>query len=313
MWEAIGLSAADEDVYRAVLAEPDRSAGGYAAALALPVDAVRPALRRLAAAGLVERGPAGYRAHDPRPALGSLVNGRRAALDKLAAVTDELSDLFAESRLRTGPSELTEIIEGRDAIHRRLRELESGATTEVLALDTPPYVTGRTDATGEETDLLARGVRVRAIYAVQALTDAAKVAHVRALTAAGEQARVLPQVPMKLVLVDAGHALMPLTGVGIESAIVVRRSALTEALHSLFALLWRQAVPFETGARPGDLDRHERALLRLLNAGLKDETIARQLGVSERTLRRRVTSLLERLGATSRFQAGAQAIRRGWL
>jgi DNA-binding NarL/FixJ family response regulator len=41
--------------------------------------------------------------------------------------------------------------------------------------------------------------------------------------------------------------------------------------------------------------------------------IARQLGVSERTVRRRVSDLAEILGAGSRFQIGAQAVRRGWV
>ena len=36
------------------------------------------------------------------------------------------------------------------------------------------------------------------------------------------------------------------------------------------------------------------------------------LGVSGRTLRRRIAQVQEELGATSRFQAGLQAGRRGW-
>jgi DNA-binding NarL/FixJ family response regulator len=40
--------------------------------------------------------------------------------------------------------------------------------------------------------------------------------------------------------------------------------------------------------------------------------IARHLGVSGRTLRRRIAQVQEQLGATSRFQAGLRAGRRGW-
>jgi len=53
--------------------------------------------------------------------------------------------------------------------------------------------------------------------------------------------------------------------------------------------------------------------LALLASGLKDEAIARQLDVHVHTARRRITGLLERLDATTRFQAGMQASRRGWL
>ncbi|WP_244925358.1 LuxR C-terminal-related transcriptional regulator [Georgenia faecalis] len=51
----------------------------------------------------------------------------------------------------------------------------------------------------------------------------------------------------------------------------------------------------------------------MLASGAKDETIARELGLSERTLRRRSSALLARLGAANRFQAGVQAARRGWI
>ncbi|HEX5861291.1 MAG TPA: helix-turn-helix domain-containing protein, partial [Nocardioides sp.] len=56
-----------------------------------------------------------------------------------------------------------------------------------------------------------------------------------------------------------------------------------------------------------------RFLLQQLAAGAKDEQIARVLGISLRTVRRRVADLLSELGVDTRFQAGAEAVRRGWL
>ncbi|MGD0557044.1 MAG: hypothetical protein ABSA93_18950 [Streptosporangiaceae bacterium] len=47
--------------------------------------------------------------------------------------------------------------------------------------------------------------------------------------------------------------------------------------------------------------------------GLTDAAIARHLGAHLRTVQRRVRGLLDRLGAATRFQAGLQAVRRGWL
>ncbi|MFD9398969.1 response regulator transcription factor [Streptomyces sp. NPDC060011] len=46
---------------------------------------------------------------------------------------------------------------------------------------------------------------------------------------------------------------------------------------------------------------------------MKDEAIARQLGWSVRTMRRRTSRLHELLGAANRFQAGVIAQRRGWI
>lgn len=88
---------------------------------------------------------------------------------------------------------------------------------------------------------------------------------------------------------------------------------MTEALQKLFELAWQQATPLGQPVTDGELTEGERALTRLLAAGMKDEAVARHLGVSLRTLRRRVSDLQERLGAASRFQLGVRAAQRGWV
>ena len=61
---------------------------------------------------------------------------------------------------------------------------------------------------------------------------------------------------------------------------------------------------------PTEATRH---LLRLLRTGAIDGTIARELGVSLRTVHRRVTRLQNLLGARSRFELGVITCERGWL
>lgn len=61
------------------------------------------------------------------------------------------------------------------------------------------------------------------------------------------------------------------------------------------------------------LSDRDRTIITLMAAGLTDEAIARRLRLSRRTVVRRITALLDRLGATTRFQAGVQAANRGWL
>ena len=52
---------------------------------------------------------------------------------------------------------------------------------------------------------------------------------------------------------------------------------------------------------------------RVAADGVTDAAIARQTGFSQRTVERRVRHVMERLGAQTRFQAGVQAVHRGWL
>jgi DNA-binding NarL/FixJ family response regulator len=64
---------------------------------------------------------------------------------------------------------------------------------------------------------------------------------------------------------------------------------------------------------PAGLSPTDRHLLRLLADGLTDEAAAKRLGISARTVRRIMADLMDRLGAESRFEAGVEAARRGWL
>ncbi len=72
-------------------------------------------------------------------------------------------------------------------------------------------------------------------------------------------------------------------------------------------------VAAEPPGEPAGLLPHERELLRILAAGHSDETAARRLGVSVRTVRRMMAGICERLDARSRFQAGILAARQGWI
>ncbi|WP_461011566.1 hypothetical protein [Streptomyces capparidis] len=46
---------------------------------------------------------------------------------------------------------------------------------------------------------------------------------------------------------------------------------------------------------------------------MKDEKVARSVGVSLRTVSKRIFEPMQELGASSRFEAGVRATRLGWL
>jgi DNA-binding NarL/FixJ family response regulator len=81
--------------------------------------------------------------------------------------------------------------------------------------------------------------------------------------------------------------------------------------------LWRVSVPITGGTENtesiGAPALETKRLLTYLSAGLTDESIAREFGVSERTVARRISRLQEALGAQTRFQLGVQASRQNWL
>jgi DNA-binding CsgD family transcriptional regulator len=127
----------------------------------------------------------------------------------------------------------------------------------------------------------------------------------------GEQQRVLEEVPHAFT-VFGDELVLACTewGVVTDDLVAVRSPLLVRAFSALFDDAWRLGLPVpQTTYDDVAADR----LLTMLASGLKDEAIARYLGVSLRTVRRRVAALMEELGAQTRFQLGSAAERRGLL
>lgn len=61
------------------------------------------------------------------------------------------------------------------------------------------------------------------------------------------------------------------------------------------------------------LTERQREVLRLLADGLENAQIALSLGISQRTARAHVSSVLERLGVENRTQAAVTAVRQGYI
>ncbi|MEU9783174.1 helix-turn-helix transcriptional regulator [Streptomyces phaeochromogenes] len=316
-WAAVGVSVFDELVYQAILNQPDAGAAGWALLTGGPPARVRESCNRLLTLGLLQPPDSmgGLRAVDPRVGIRALIRRRETESELLAATAEEMATAYEAGLLREEPARLVEVVSGEGANAARLEELYARAEHEVCLFDTPPYLAPRTPQLDLQADLLSRGVVYRAVYAATALEDPDVLTHAWKMVELGEQARVLPSVPVKMLLVDGRRAMLPLTAseTGGYCAVVVRHSAVTEALQKLFDLAWQQATPLGQTAANGELPEGERVLIRLLAAGMKDEAVARHLGVSLRTLRRRVSELQERLGAASRFQLGVRAAQRGWV
>lgn len=234
----------------------------------------------------------------------------------------QLADRYRAARLAADPHQVVEVVTTRDATLRRWEQLQRSARHQVRSFDRPPFV-GDPRSNPVECELLEAGVLYRCVYHPDGFALPGRPEALRALIAAGEQARVAATVPVKMFIADDTLGLLPLEMNGsAESCLVIHASSMLDTLIALFEQVWDRAVAIHpdgalpAGALPGGSAKpsaDDRALLSLLAAGLTDAAIARQLGMHPRTIQHRVRDLLDRLGAATRFQAGLQAARRGWL
>jgi sugar-specific transcriptional regulator TrmB len=315
---AFGLSEEDESTYLVLLSLPSATRAELARRGGASPTQLAASLVRLQARGLARRlpgRPARYVAAPPDAAIEALVHDHELQLQRVRATTGELLVRYRAGRLTLDPANLVEVIVGQDAIAQRFRELQAAATEEMLVFDRPPYAQRAGNA--GQLAILGRGVRWRAVYTPESLELPGMPEELGRLMDAGEEARLLANLPMKLAIADRSAALVTLTAeTAQDQAAVIHRSTLLDALMVLFEQFWDQAVPLAADERrqvAAGLTDPDRRIMALLLTGAKDDAIARQLGLSQRTMRRRMRALFDALGVSTRFQAGVQAARRGWI
>jgi len=138
------------------------------------------------------------------------------------------------------------------------------------------------------------------------------------MRADGIDVRLTPHLAFSVLAVDRTAAVLDISHLepGGGGSLFVQQRQLASALMDMCVGLFALAAPLPRTPRGPSVSRlpdRDAQILVLLAAGASDLTIARQLSISQRTVERRIRSILEYLGATTRFQAGATAVRRGFL
>ncbi|MDO5504345.1 MAG: hypothetical protein Q4G67_14355 [Actinomycetia bacterium] len=157
---------------------------------------------------------------------------------------------------------------------------------------------------------LAGGMEMRVIYPLSLLDSASGRRWVGAWAEAGEQQRFVPEPPSEF-LIAGESAVMACSEWNQPEAdyVVIRDPMIVQAFIALHDAVYAAGVPLQSSAAGSDDDR----LIDLMALGLKDEAIARAIGTSLRTVRRRIAGLMDEEGVETRFQLGAALQVRGRL
>jgi sugar-specific transcriptional regulator TrmB len=318
--ESLGISAAEERAYVALLDHPEATLAELSSALAWPTRKVQRLLDALQAMGLVSFAagePRRFVPASPDIAIEAILSRREDELRRARAEIERLQQRATEAAGKR--RQMIELITTHEAERHVFEQIQHAARHELIFLARPPIlIAGPEQPSETQVDAIARGVRYRSIADRAFLALPGVVGRIRADMEAGEEVRVVSELPFKMVMADRNVALIPLNLERPDSpSLLVRSSALLDALYSMFELLWERAAPIavtqgntlqigEPGTHlPVEADR----LIPLLAAGLNDKAIAFELGISASTLTRRITEIMHRLDAQTRFQLGWLAAR----
>lgn len=157
---------------------------------------------------------------------------------------------------------------------------------------------------------LSEGMEMRVIYPLTLLDSASGRRWVSVWAEAGEQQRFVPEPPSEFLIAGESAVMACSEWNQPESDyVVIRDPMIVRAFIALHDAVYASGVPLQSSEIGSDDDR----LIDLMAIGLKDEAIARTIGTSLRTVRRRIAALMDEEGVDTRFQLGAALQARGRL
>jgi sugar-specific transcriptional regulator TrmB/DNA-binding CsgD family transcriptional regulator len=330
MLAALGLGSAEEDVYRRLVARGSATLDELRAETGRDRAELTGLLVALAGRGLATQAPpvtptaepAVFTAAPPAVALAGLLRQRhddlRAAERDIAA----LAETHRNAIIGRTAADLIEVITNVEAVRHRFTQIQEAARHEVLSTVVPnlTVVPHRDNRAGDAC--LRRGVTYQAVIDRRALHQPGILDDLIASIAAGQQIRVVDQVPVKLVIIDRTLAMLPLlhNQNTAPASVLVHPSGLLDVVLAFYETIWERGYPLRltpsgdgvVESRPGDVDELDGQVLALLLSGLTDQAVAGQLGLSLRTVQRRISQLMVKAGVDTRIQLGWYAARKGW-
>ncbi|MEV6411620.1 LuxR C-terminal-related transcriptional regulator [Kribbella sp. NPDC051718] len=328
MLEPLGVDEPTFAVYHALLSNPDSSPEQIASLVNLPLSEVHRMLDELRKLDLLVPtwlDPSTEHPVHPRVGLSGLVERRRGELNRMAdelRLAESSADVISEQYnelLTARSSGDVEVLKGRENASRRIEELGLRAQTSFWGM-IPAHIDDTLGVEPEKSpdmDLLNRGLRMRTIYLQSMTVSKPGIDYAATLHRLGGEVRATPTLPMRLLILDQEIAIMAMDPENPTAGALIHRSpAVLFLAMALFDAYWARASELFSPEDRDDnnpLTPHEAEVLRLLAGGAKDEQVARLLGISLRTARRITANLSERLDATSRFELGVAAAKRGWV
>jgi len=186
-------------------------------------------------------------------------------------------------------------------VQRLIHESSGLLRNLVMVVDAGPALDEATMRDNQQWLAAGSGNTQRSIYPASTLDTPQGLQWLRSWATIGEEQRLLPQVASEYaVFGDVGAVSVARWGDAGSGYVLIRDPLLIHGLSAYFDLAWEHAhaVP-DQASRPGDA-----RLIELLGMGLKDEAIARFLGIGLRTVRRRIAALMSIHGVDTRFQLG---------
>ena len=251
---SLGLTKYEAKAYLALTRRGAATAAEVARLATVPRQRIYDVLATLVDKGLALTKPGRvvkYSAAAPELAIERLLADHRAQLQALersaGQMIEELMPAYHAGQQQTDPLDYIEVLRDRGAINDRFAELQASIKDEILVFTKPPYATPvQENVEGVE---VAMEHRARSVYELSIFDDSRSAEGVRRFVEAGEEARFVPELPLKLVIIDETVVMFgmedPVAGDAELTIVVIEHPSLAKVLKIAFDAVWERGLTFD--------------------------------------------------------------------
>lgn len=186
-----------------------------------------------------------------------VMEGIKSEYDKKKKVADEVQQkLFEIHESGTGennPLDYIEVLTDGATIKERWQTIQSGTEKELLIFTKPPYTGTLEDNIDSQSDVMHKGITYKSIYEYKdAITPAGQeelAAIVESYINLGEEARLIDELPMKLVISDETITMFALNDrISLEPSIttmLVNHPSFAFAMKKMFQAIWENSLTLD--------------------------------------------------------------------
>lgn len=256
----LGLTSYEAKAYVALTGRESFTAAQAARLSGVPRQRIYDVLGSLVEKGMASARPGAvvkYAAADPTVAIERLLTSRREEFTQLeyegAAIMRGLTAAYEAGQQHSDPLEYIEVLRDQRAINARFEQLQGAIRREILVFTKPPYA--KPPQENLEGLSVVRTHEARSIYEYSVFDDPDVATGVRRFIEAGEQARFVPQLPLKLVIIDETVVMFGMqdpVATGDLTMMVVEHPSLATLLKMAFNAYWDKGMSFDQASRQSE-------------------------------------------------------------
>jgi sugar-specific transcriptional regulator TrmB len=261
-FKEIGLTEREAKIYMTLLSGRMFTASDLQEAVNIPRTKIYEVLNKMVSRNICIEKKLGknkmYEAVEPRLAMERIYENYRNELKQKKELIDELSEIFTpifeNSKAIIDPLEFIEVMEEKTRIHRRYIKSVRSTRVEMLTFNKGPYASDNSERLKEQEDeearFLKRGGISKGIYQFKEFEEIDWLYEsVKMSVRDGEQARVVEDLPIKMLIFDDEKVMFPLEQpvktLNDLTMIYIEHKQLAAACRILFDHMWNEGIDFK--------------------------------------------------------------------